>query len=423
MSIKIEKLVGNISISASKWQIKIFLSMFAFTIVIAVIMFTQVLVDELIQREQKMIRFYANIYKQYFDPNTKIEDFLFFLDEIPTTLSFPIIITDAQDNPLEEFESYTLNVDLDKSKSISEQRQYLVNYIQKMAKNYPPVIITDNEGHVLNKFYYTHSALIDKLRYFPLVAMLTIAAFIFVGYVAFSNVRRNEQSKVWVGMAREAAHQLGTPLSSLLAWIEILKFSKEDPIQIEDTLYEMENDVNRLQIITTRFSKIGSMPEMERQSLADLIEEVCLYFEKRLPHLGRKVEIVREFDDPLMGNYNTDLMAWVFENLIKNAAEAIDEKHGTIRISGKISYGKKITIYVIDSGKGMSSKLKRQIFHPGFTTKKRGWGLGLSLAKRIVEEYHHGKIFVKDSTLSKGTTFAIELPLVQHEEKHTKESY
>eukprot|EP01107_Rhizomastix_libera_P002495 TRINITY_DN14337_c0_g1_i1.p1 TRINITY_DN14337_c0_g1~~TRINITY_DN14337_c0_g1_i1.p1 ORF type:complete len:242 (+),score=-22.42 TRINITY_DN14337_c0_g1_i1:549-1274(+) len=235
--------------------------------------------------------------------------------------------------------------------------------------------------------------------------------FIMVGYMAFSNIRRNEQSKVWVGMAREAAHQLGTPLSSLLAWIEILRYSKENPDSIDETLSEMDKDISRLQIITTRFSKIGSKPELEELNLSELIENVCLYFEKRLPHLGRKVDIVRKIDKPVIANVNADLFAWVFENLLKNAAEAIEVKHGEITLSYGTFTKHKVIIYVKDTGKGMTKKLRRQIFYPGYTTKKRGWGLGLSLSKRIVEEYHSGKIYVKDSSPGKGTTFCIEIPV------------
>jgi len=405
------KFFKRIIIPIAKWQIKAFLAISAFSIVIAVIFFTQVLVDELIQNEQKIINLYSNTYKHYSDPTKNFENLIFFLDEITPTITFPVIMTDANDEPIEDFASYTLNINLDKSMSIEEQRMFLKRYIQRMAQNYPPIIMGDEEGIVLQKFYYTHSDMIDRLKFFPFIALITIAAFISIGYVAFSSLRKNEQSKVWVGMAREAAHQLGTPLSSLLAWIEILRYSKDDPTAIEDTLSEMGNDVNRLQIITNRFSKIGSMPEKVRLDLTELIENVSIYFEKRLPHLDRKVDIVRDINEPIYINANTDLLAWVFENLLKNAAEAIEDKSGNIRISAQLIRNKYTLVFVSDNGKGLSAKIKRQIFYPGFTTKKRGWGLGLSLARRIVEEYHNGKIYVKDTAIGKGTTFAVEIPI------------
>lgn len=404
------KLLKSLFSTDGKWQLKTLLTLIAFSIVVAVVIFTQTLVNELIQNEQRIIRLYSNTYKHYSDPKKNLEYLIFFLDEITPTITFPVIMTDANDEPLEDFASYTLNINLSKMMTIEEQRAFLKRYIQKMKENYEPIIIEDENGVVIQKIYYTHSELVDRLRLFPFVSLIIISAFIAIGYVAFSSVRKNEQSKVWVGMAREAAHQLGTPLSSLLAWLEILRFSKDDPKAVEDTINEMSNDINRLQIITTRFSKIGSMPEKEQIELNTLIDEVCRYFEKRLPHLGRKVAIIREFSENITVEANQDLLAWVIENLLKNAAEAIEHKEGKIIIrTAKVSH-KYAIIYVEDNGKGLTSKVRRNLFYPGFTTKKRGWGLGLSLAKRIIEDYHNGKIFVKETQLGKGTTFAIEIP-------------
>ncbi len=407
------KYLKNLLRSIAKWQIKAFLALSAFSIVIAVVFFTQRLVDELVRQEQKIINLYANTYKHYSDPSKNLENLIFFLDEITPTISFPVIMTTPDGEPIEDFSAYTLNVNLDNGMSIEEQRMFLKRYIEKMSQNYKPIIMEDENGNVIQKIYYTHSELIDRLRLFPFVSLIIIAAFISIGYVAFSSVRRNEQSKVWVGMAREAAHQLGTPLSSLMAWIEIIRYSKEDPDAIEETIDEMGNDINRLKIITDRFSKIGSMPAKENVNITELIENVSKYFEKRLPHLGRKVEIVRHLEETIYAEVNTDLIAWVFENLLKNAAEAMEDKSGTITISAKLIHGKTAMIFVQDDGKGLTNKIKRQIFFPGFTTKKRGWGLGLSLTRRIIEEYHNGKIYVKETAVGKGTTFGIELPLTQ----------
>lgn len=405
------KIFQKIVIPLSKWQIKLFLALFAFSIVLAVVLFTQILVNEITKREQKSIQVYAKIYKHIFDPNNNFDGLDLFLEAIPPTITFPIIMTDKDDNPLPAYESYTLNIKFDNKKSIKEQEAFLRDYIKKMGADYDPILIKDEKGEVLQKFYYTHSRLVDQLRFFPLGSILIIAAFIFVGYVAFSTTRRNEQSKVWVGMAREAAHQLGTPLSSLMAWVEIIKYGKNDPAAIEETVSEMQNDIDRLSTIATRFSKIGSLPEKEYLNLNELIENICIYFEKRLPHLGKKVEIVRNLGEPVFARVNADLIAWVVENLLKNAAEAIEDKNGVIEITGKHIGERKIYLYFKDNGKGMTANIKRQIFNPGYTTKKRGWGLGLSLTKRIIEEYHNGKIFIKESSPGKGTTFAIELPL------------
>lgn len=405
----------------AKWQIKALLAFFAFAIVLTVIIFTQSLVDDLIKREQKILQFYAKIYKYHVDSwsmesasEQQFDDFessLFFLDEIIPTITFPFIMTDSEDMPLEPFETWSLNVYIDTSLSLDKQREYMRNYVSKMANSYPPIVIEDSEGRLLAKFYYNHSAIIDGLRFFPVISILIIGAFIFVGYLAFSSVRKTEESKVWVGMAREAAHQLGTPLSSLLAWIEIIKYNCADPKYVNETLAEMENDLSRLNTIATRFSKIGSMPELQNIEISEKIENVCRYFERRLPHLGKKVDIVRDLNVKANIRINSDLFDWVIENLLKNAAEAIDEKTGEVHLSMKVNPGKKVYIYVRDTGKGMSSQVKRQVFNPGFTTKKRGWGLGLSLVKRIIEEYHRGRIYIKDSIIGKGTTFVIELPM------------
>ncbi|MBM2815880.1 MAG: Histidine kinase protein [Ignavibacteria bacterium] len=395
----------------SKWQIKLFLAMVALSIVVAVVFFTQSLVDELINREQRIINFYAEIYRHYSNPEANFEDYDFFLKEITPTITFPFISTDEFDVPNAPYQEYSLNIQIDTSLSQEKQKEIVQEYVKKMGNSYPPIIIKEADGKVLQKFYYTHSALVDTLRLFPLIGIAIIGAFIIIGYVAFNNIRKSEESKLMVGMAKEAAHQLGTPLSSLLAWLEIIKLNKGKPESIEDLTLEMQNDINRLNTIATRFSKIGSMPEKKIENLSEILEITCLYFERRLPHLGKKVEVVRNFKENILTELNSDLFQWVIENLIKNAAEAIDDKRGKVTIALR-TQGKKIIISVTDTGKGMTNKQKRQIFNAGYTTKKRGWGLGLSLCKRIIEEYHGGKIFVKETGIGKGTTFNIELPLI-----------
>jgi signal transduction histidine kinase len=281
--------------------------------------------------------------------------------------------------------------------------------VSEMKSAYPPIVLVDNNNKILQKYYFYHSPLVDKFRSLPYLAFIVFLTVVAIGYVAFNASRRNEESKVWVGMAKEAAHQLGTPLSSLLAWLEILKMKSEDDYS-QEIVKEMENDILRLNIVATRFSKIGSKADLTKTNIRELIEEISTYFEKRLPHLGRKIQIIREINQDYFCKLNTDLFSWVFENLFKNAAEAIEEKQGTIYITIN-KRGNSIRIYIRDTGKGMSKKVRRNIFSPGFTTKKRGWGLGLSLTKKIVEDYHKGKIWVKDSMPGKGSTFVIELPL------------
>lgn len=406
--------------SMPRWHIKVYFGFIATLIIITVIIITQSLANEIFQREQRLIKAFASIYEHFSistanDSNNDGNEFLFLTEKITPMISFPMIIADDEDEPLQPYEDYILNIELDESMTPEEKKEYLSNYIIEMREDYEPFdIVLKIDGFdntILNRVFYTHSEAIDRLRYFPVIAIVTIGAFIVIGYIAFSNIRRNEQSKVWIGMAKEAAHQLGTPLSSLMAWLEILRHSKDEPTTLDDTLGEMSSDIDRLNTITTRFSKIGSMPEKSIENIPELIEKVCVYFEKRLPHLGRRVIIKRDFKgQSFLANVNKDLFTWVLENLMKNAAEAIETKQGQIYISTHQENNNKILIRVKDTGKGMSAKLRRQVFYPGYTTKQRGWGLGLSLCKRIIEEYHSGKIYVLDSALGKGTTFQIELP-------------
>jgi len=400
----------------SKWYIKVALIVLSLVFVIASIIYTDSLVQEIIKREKGLLDFYTDIYQHYSDPTANIEDFSFFLEKITPQINFPIIITDSNDVPLEDFDIYSANINIDKNLSYSDKRKAYQDMVWKMKAKYDPIIIVDSTGKVLQKFYYFHSPLVDKFRLFPVISFIIILIFVGIGYIAFSASRRNEESMVWIGMAKEAAHQLGTPLSSLLAWLEILKSRSTDPDMLE-IINEMGIDVDRLNIVATRFSKIGSEAELKPTNISRLIEDVSKYFEKRLPHLGKKVSIKRDINKDYYVDLNSDLFSWVFENLFKNAADAIEQGEGLIEVSIKERPGNRIRILVKDNGRGMTNKVKRNIFIPGFTTKKRGWGLGLSLAKKIVEDYHHSKIYVKETAPGKGTTFAIDMKLTPKYEK------
>jgi len=402
----------------AKWQVKLIFALIAISIIIGTIIFTQTLVNEIIEREKYAVELYAktnaNLMQSLMNTNptsTSTDVLLFFVENVTPTINFPVIVTFENDEPYEPYESWTLNIPFAKDMDIQGQRKVVQDYLIQMKESYPPILIKDEEGKVISKFYYSHSILVDKLRFFPIIAIFIISLFGMIGYISFSISRDSEQNKVWVGMSKEAAHQLGTPLSSLLAWIEILKYDSSDPEAVKETLMEMEKDVERLNTIAKRFSKIGSTPEKELINLSKLISNVCGYFEKRVPHLGKKIEIIQSLDDKVWAKVNIDLFAWVIENLLKNAVEAIETRDGKIYIYMRYHSKDKVSILVRDTGKGIPQKIKKQVFYPGFSTKKRGWGLGLSLTKRIVEDYHDGKIYVKESVVGKGTTFAIELPI------------
>ena len=251
--------------------------------------------------------------------------------------------------------------------------------------------------------YYEESVMLRRLTAYPYIQLCIVAAFMLVALFALLVAKRAEQNRVWVGLSRETAHQLGTPISSLMAWSEVLRESYPD----NPLLPEMEKDVRRLQLIAERFSKIGSAPELKETDLCELLRHVAEYIDRRS---SQKVSISLSLQPPSWkAQANAPLFEWVVENLCKNAVDAMEGKSGSITITLRPSADNGAYIEVSDTGKGMPRKDFARVFKPGFTTKRRGWGLGLSLAKRIIEQYHHGRIYVKRSEVGKGTTFAIEL--------------
>ena len=281
---------------------------------------------------------------------------------------------------------------------------YLVGVVAEIeAAGTAPLVTGDT------RVYYLESRLLRSLRYFPPIQLALIASFLALGYFALSSTRRAEQNRVWVGMAKETAHQLGTPISAIMAWVEYLRAEHGDSEELADVAAELGQDVDRLKLVADRFNKIGSTPELAPQPVGLVLESVYAYMHRRAP---RKVDFdlaVPAEAATLSIAINRHLFDWVLENLIRNALDAMDGK-GVLRLSAKQD-GRTVEITVRDSGKGIPSSKHKAVFRPGYTTKSRGWGLGLSLAKRIVEEYHGGKIFVKESAVGRGATFAVRLPV------------
>lgn len=395
--------------SITKWQVKVLLTVFGVAIILSVLLYTKALVDELIANERRTVELYAKQLTALQGASTD-EELLYYIDVTAASIYFPVITTDRNDRPVYPFALFVLNVDVDSTRTIDEQRTALNAMIAEMRAEYQPFDVADANGKVLQRIFYTNSELVQRLKYMPFVEIGIVSAFILFGYVAFSSIRRNEESNIWVGMAKEAAHQLGTPLSSLLAWLELLRINKDEPELVEQTAQEMQRDVERLNVIANRFSKIGSQPVLEKVFLAELIEVVCKYFETRLPNIGKRIDLVRSLDASIPANVNVDLFQWVLENLIRNAVDAMERPDGRIEIDLVRGSRGGALILVRDNGKGMTAQVKSRVFQPGFTTKKRGWGLGLSLSKRIVEEYHGGRLAVRESTVGVGTTFSVELP-------------
>lgn len=404
--------------SVTKWQIKVLLTILGLGIIGSVLYFTMKIVDTLAANERRTVELSAKILARAFE-QANSDDILFYVDLTTTSIYFPVILADPNGKPIKSVSDSTgrttyqqsmINVEVDTTLPLVKQEQLLLAEIEQMKKDYPAYPIKDPEGNVVLLMFYTNSTIVRQLRYMPFVEILIVASFILVGYVAFSTIRKNEESNIWVGMAKEAAHQLGTPLSSLLAWLEILRLNKDEPHQVESTSFEMEQDVDRLKVIANRFAKIGSQPKLEPVIVADAIEHVCKYFETRLPNLGKKITLERDLDFSISAPINIELFEWVIENLIKNAVEALERQDGVITISTQRKPRGKICVTVRDNGKGMTRQVAKRIFQPGYTTKKRGWGLGLSLSKRIIEDYHGGQLTVRDTQVGVGTTFAIEVP-------------
>jgi len=307
----------------------------------------------------------------------------------------PIVETDEDDEPL----SNGLNLD---TLQIASDSNYLINKVKEFKKKHEPIIVEINKDPlIINKYYYGDSTLLKQVKYYPYIQLLIVTLFIFILVYSLSIRNKSTQNQVWAGMAKETAHQLGTPLSSLQGWVEMLKETDAD----KSITIEMEKDVDRLKLISDRFGKIGSTPKLEEKNIVDQIESMVAYIKRRSP--DKITFIVNKDSEFVTGKISAPLFDWVIENLLKNALDAMEGK-GIITVTIKKEI-KNIVIDVTDSGKGISKKNIGKVFKPGFTTKKRGWGLGLSLSKRIIEQYHQGELLVKNSEPDKGTTFRIVL--------------
>lgn len=317
----------------------------------------------------------------------------FELSFIQSNHTIPIIVTDGLGSIIT-----VKNIDPAKA----QDEAWLRKRIAEMELEADPIVIDIGKGQS-NIFYYENSSILTKLRLYPVVLLFVIFLFVIIAYIAFSNSRKAEQNQVWNGLAKETAHQIGTPLTSLVGWMELLREKETEPVMVA----EMEKDISRLKTITDRFSKIGSKPKLDQHSVHEVCHEAVMYLKNRAP---RKIEVNYHAPDDLEDlklALNKPLFEWVVENLIRNAIDAI-EGAGSIDVY-LLEHPKYIRIDVVDTGKGIPANQQRTIFRPGFTTKSRGWGLGLSLAKRIIEDYHGGRIFVAKSEVGTGSTFRIQL--------------
>jgi len=382
---------------------KIILLAFASIFVLGMLFYSQRITNQLLVRERQVVDLYAKSYEYISSERAATGDFSFLFDEVIRTIDFPVVLSDASNEPL-----YWKNVDLDSLLTREQQKEIVRPMLALMDRENKPIRITVNDTIVLNYVHYGESELIGQLRWLPILEIILAAVFIFVAYVGFSYIKRTEQSNIWVGMAKETAHQLGTPLSSLIGWLQRAKAEGTGAPVITESLQEMEHDIERLNKVAARFSKIGSRPDLKEEDATDVINGVITYIAKRIPRSGKKVDCVIETPGRFPVSMNRELFEWVVENLMKNALDAMEGPTG--RISFRLAQAAgKTTIDVTDTGKGIDPKFHKAVFRPGYSTKKRGWGLGLTLSKRIIEDYHKGRLYVRQSALGSGTTFRIRL--------------
>lgn len=379
-------------------QVKIFLVLAAVVIAVTSLVISNIFVRDLAKEERNKMQVWAEAMRS-FNMADETTDLGLVLKVMNENHTIPVVVLDSNGVP-----QVCRNVSIG---GMTEKDSAL--YVAQLGKRlykagrYIRISMDDTDPKAYVNVCYDDSTILKRLSYYPYVQLGIVLIFVVVAIFALLTSKRAEQNKVWVGLSKETAHQLGTPISSLMAWTEILKETHPD----DDLIPEMDKDVKRLQLIADRFSKIGSLPEPVPSSLNDVVDHVIDYMDRRT---SAKVLMSKKFPQhDIIVNLNASLFEWVIENLCKNAVDAMEgEGHITIDVQ---ETPEKAIIEVTDDGKGIRKKDIRNVFKPGFTTKKRGWGLGLSLAKRIVEEYHKGRIFVKRSEVGIGTTFRIVIPL------------
>ena len=377
-------------------NIKAALFLLGFILVIFLFTYTQGIVNELRKDNGEIVKLYAEIIAQTIsDENDTNLDFVF--DEIIQKAQFPIIYSNNKKDPV-----YSKNINTSKSNlrkiqlTMDEQNEAIpLRYTNPQT----------NEIILIGYLHYGDSSQLEKLKWLPFIEIGAITLFILLGFISFSIIRNSEKRNIWVGMARETAHQLGTPISSLMGWLEWMKNKPNDQEKIID---DISLDLERLQQVSDRFSKMGSETKIEEVHLSNIVDNIVLYFNRRIPSMGKSIIIENQLESDLKIRANGILISWAIENVVKNAIDALDNE-GIISLKSKFEK-KSIIIVIEDSGKGISRKNWKNIFRPGFSTKEQGWGLGLSLTSRIINEIHGGSIYVSQSKLGQGSTIEISLP-------------
>ena len=378
------------SIYDSRQRLKYLFILIATLIAIVSVFVSDKLVKSLAQEERQKVEIWAEA-QRMIATETNGSNMALILKILESNTTIPVLYCNEKDSVIAENNSDLPEKDSD---------LFLKNKVRELKSKNPPILIDMQDG-TFQYLYYDDSIILKRLLIYPYAQLTVVFIFILIAFLALASTKKAEQNKVWVGLSKETAHQLGTPISSLIAWVEYLRTKEIDP----SLLGEMEKDVKRLEMIAERFSKIGSNPDPTPVNISNSIRTALNYMETRI---SAKVKIYTHLpDNPVLVLMNDSLFAWVIENLTKNAVDAM-EGQGEITFQVE-ERDKTVRIDITDSGKGIPKSKYKTVFNPGYTTKKRGWGLGLSLVKRIIESYHGGKIFVKNSEVGKGTTFRIEL--------------
>jgi nitrogen-specific signal transduction histidine kinase len=399
-----------IDMNQYEWKRRWKFILLAFAVVIAgaSLWYTDYLVRNISVAERTRAELWAKSTRNIIAMPDVNDEYITFIYSMRDSLAVPAIVVDSAENIItwRGLDSTKTNFDLDSDTTKKYDPKYFRRELKEMKSQHPQPIVLDLNTMSNEKWYvyYKDSMLLTQLRAFPYIQLSVIAIFLLVAYAVFSSAKRLEQDQVWVGLAKETAHQLGTPISSLMAWTELLKSRfnvPDDPL-----ILEMENDVKRLEMVADRFSKIGSKPILHNHVVYDVVEEFVNYFRVRV---SDKIEFILTGDTQVEALINVPLFDWVIENILKNAVNAIEDS-GTIKVEVREYLVKEqVFIDITDTGAGIPRLKFEAVFQPGYTTRKRGWGLGLSLTKRIVENYHQGSVFVKESEIGKGTTFRIVL--------------
>ena len=370
-------------------------------LIIGIFSYTNFLSRELRQDNRQVVKLYAEIIAGAVNDDTD-ENINFIFDNIIKKVKFPII-----QSGIDKVPQYWTNLP---SNVITDED--ISALIKTMDKNNEPIPLVFNDGKTspvtFGYLHYGDSSLIQKIKIWAYIELISIGIFVCIGFIGFSFIRNNEKQNIWIGLSRETAHQLGTPVSALIGWLDYLKNKKT---AINEILPEIESDIDRLQQVSRRFSKMGSSPEVEEFNLSSKVNKTLDYLEKRIPSLGAKVELINNIDIDISINANGTLISWAIENLIRNGIDSIKNDNGQITIDMNDSTAS-IKIHVADNGCGIPKKDWKNIFRPGFSTKKSGWGLGLSLCHRIINDVHQGRICVLESKIDEGTTFEIAIPKI-----------